>query len=223
MYAERPSRISGAVLWTSRPVGESRVIPDGCMDVLWFGDHLLVAGPDTAAQASPAVAGPVVGLRFAPGTAPHVLGVPARELRDQRVRLDALWGAGRVRGWEARLARADRRGAALEELAGRCLEEDGPSQEIVQVAGLCRRGVRVDVIADELGWSARTLHRRALDAFGYSAKTLTRILRFQRAVVLAQAGVRLSEVSARAGYADQPHLSREVRALTGRPASQLGC
>ena len=44
---------------------------------------------------------------------------------------------------------------------------------------------------------------------------LRRVLRFRRAVALLQAGVTPAEVAARAGYADQPHLSRDVRALAG--------
>ncbi len=47
------------------------------------------------------------------------------------------------------------------------------------------------------------------------------ILVLQRAVALVRAGVGLAEVAARAGYADQPHLSREVRALAGVSPSQL--
>ena len=33
----------------------------------------------------------MTGLRFAPGYAPRVLGVPADEFTDQRVPLDAVW------------------------------------------------------------------------------------------------------------------------------------
>jgi hypothetical protein len=40
----------GAVVWTSRPTGEEyRVLPDGCMDIIWATDgSLVVAGPSTA-------------------------------------------------------------------------------------------------------------------------------------------------------------------------------
>jgi len=44
---------------------------------------------------------------------------------------------------------------------------------------------------------------------------LRRVLRFRRAVALLRAGVAPAEVAARAGYADQPHLSRDVRAFAG--------
>jgi AraC-like DNA-binding protein len=50
---------------------------------------------------------------------------------------------------------------------------------------------------------------------------LTRILRMQRAVVLARRGTPFAEVSATAGYADQAHLARDVKALAGVPLGRL--
>ncbi|MFD9260612.1 helix-turn-helix domain-containing protein, partial [Streptomyces sp. NPDC059538] len=61
----------------------------------------------------------------------------------------------------------------------------------------------------------RQLHRRSLDAFGYGPRTLGRILRLRRALALARAGMPFAEVACVAGYADQAHLAREVRALAG--------
>jgi AraC-like DNA-binding protein len=49
------------------------------------------------------------------------------------------------------------------------------------------------------------------------------VLRFDRAIRLALDGARLADVAYRAGYADQAHLSREVRALAGlSPSEYLG-
>ncbi|MFS4516626.1 helix-turn-helix domain-containing protein, partial [Delftia tsuruhatensis] len=63
----------------------------------------------------------------------------------------------------------------------------------------------------------RSLRRLCHAQFGYGPKTLERVLRFQRLLALArsdrQAG--LAALAAEAGYADQAHLSREVRALCG--------
>ena len=76
-------------------------------------------------------------------------------------------------------------------------------------------------VADALGWTTRTLHRRCLAAFGYGPAVLRRVLRFRRALALLRGGVAPADVAARAGYADQPHLSREVRALAGLPRHRL--
>ena len=75
--------------------------------------------------------------------------------------------------------------------------------------------------ADELGLGARQLHRRSLAAFGYGPKTLARILRLQRALALARAGVPYADTAARTGYADQAHLSRDVREFTSTTLSEL--
>jgi AraC-like DNA-binding protein len=79
----------------------------------------------------------------------------------------------------------------------------------------------VAAIADTLDLSARQLHRRSLDAFGYGPKTLARVLRMHRALDLARTGVPLAETAFRSGYADQSHLAREVKAFAGVPVTAL--
>uniref|UniRef100_UPI002E2244D7 DUF6597 domain-containing transcriptional factor n=1 Tax=Pseudonocardia lacus TaxID=2835865 RepID=UPI002E2244D7 len=67
------------------------ILPDGCMDIVWTGTELAVAGPDTTPH--PFLRSPgrrSAGLRFAPGRLPALLGVPAAELRDRRVPLAEL-------------------------------------------------------------------------------------------------------------------------------------
>ncbi|MFH8980711.1 helix-turn-helix domain-containing protein [Streptomyces varsoviensis] len=119
-YRERPSAaVRGAVVWTRTATGEpGRVLPDGCVDLLWMGGRLLVAGPDTRAHLpSQAPGDRCSGLRFAPGTGPPLLGVPAHELRDRRVPLDALWPGPVVRRLTEHLAAAPLPGRALERIA----------------------------------------------------------------------------------------------------------
>jgi len=82
-------------------------------------------------------------------------------------------------------------------------------------------------VCEALGMSARTVRRRALEAFGYGPKTLQRILRFQgflRAARATASTKSLAELATAGGYADQAHLSREARQLAGMtPATILGC
>ncbi|WP_435823673.1 helix-turn-helix domain-containing protein, partial [Micromonospora haikouensis] len=93
----------------------------------------------------------------------------------------------------------------------------------VRHAGRRRRGVPLQRLrrpAD--GLTPRALHRRCQALFGYGPKTLARILRMRRALALARAGTPLAEVAAASGYADQAHLSRDVRDLAGvAPAALL--
>ncbi|MET8975093.1 helix-turn-helix transcriptional regulator [Streptomyces sp. NPDC004539] len=195
------------------------VLPDGCMDLLWSEGRLLVAGPDTRAYVP---SGPGVfwaGVRFFPGTAPALLGVPACELRDLRVELADLWPASEVRRLAARVESAVDVVTGLEELA---LERAvAPDPLLARVVAGLDAGRSVSEVADELGVGARQLHRWSLKAFGYGPKTLARILRLQRALGLLRRGVPAVETAVRAGYADQAHLSREVRELTGVTPGRL--
>ena len=204
MYRERASRLPGAAVWTSEPAGEDgtgRVLPDGCVDLLWHDGRLLVAGP---------------------GTAPTLLGVPAHELRDRLVELADLWPAAEVRRATARVHAAHHPARGLEEVALRLAAAAGPPDPLLtRLVTALDAGRPVAGTADELGLGARQLHRRSLTAFGYGPKTLARILRMRRALALARAGVPFAETAVLAGYADQPHLSREVRRLTGVALREL--
>lgn len=237
-YREIPGRIPGAVLWTrvTGPPGEQRVLPDGCMDLIWRDGELIVAGPDTHAHLPADPPGRrYAGLRFGPGGAPGVLGVPAAELRDRRVSLDAIWPSGRVRrlldrmhgltdpvdGLEAavleHLEHADRPGAGLV-----VVDSAGVPEPWVRAAvDAVQRGASVPELAAEAGWSERQLRRRCLDVFGYGPKTLGRVLRMNTALELARAGTPFAEVAAVTGYADQAHLTRDWRDLTGATPTEL--
>lgn len=76
-------------------------------------------------------------------------------------------------------------------------------------------------VAEDVGLSERQLLRRSLAAFGYGPKTLARVLRMERALVMAASGIPSAEVAASTGYADQAHLSRDVKALAGVPLSRV--
>ncbi|RZU23907.1 AraC-like DNA-binding protein [Streptomyces sp. BK239] len=221
MYQERPSRLAGAVVWTNSPAGAGTqpVLPDGCIDLLWNEGRLLVAGPDTRAHLHDGPPASWSGLRFFPGAAPALLGVPAHELRDQRVDLAELWPAAEVRRLCARVEAAPHPATALEELA--LQRAAPPDRALRRLVTALAEGRPVAATAGELGLSARQLHRRSLTAFGYGPKTLARILRLQRALALARRGVPYADTASRAGYADQAHLARDVRELSGMTLTDL--
>src|SRR5918992_2958414 len=190
------------------------------MDLVWRGQELLVAGPDTGpppARREPGVLS--AGLRFAPGRLPALLGLPAAQVRDQRVPLAELHPA-LARRAIARLEQGER---PLPMLLGLALALPGdPAEHAVRtVATQLAAGASARATADGLGWTERSLHRRCLAAFGYGPAVLRRVLRFRHATALLHDGVPIAEAAALAGYADQPHLSREVRALAGVAPSEI--
>ncbi|MFF0063225.1 DUF6597 domain-containing transcriptional factor [Streptomyces sp. NPDC005279] len=221
MYEEWASRLEGAVVWTRtvdpRAGAVHPVLPDGCMDLLWFEGRLLVAGPDTHAHTPGSGLGAkYAGVRFAPGTAPAFFGVPAHELRDRRVALADVWGGAEARRLTARVDAAADPAAELEAVALR--RADGalsPDPLLGEVVRRLEAGGTVAGAAHAVGLGARQLHRRSLDAFGYGPKTLARVLRLQRALTLVGEGVPYAEAALGAGCADQAHLAREMRDLAG--------
>ena len=223
VYRERRSTVVDAIVWHRvTDAGETWVLPDGCMDIIWDGTELVVAGPDTGPHVALSPAPTLLcALRFAPGTGPAVLGVAADAVRDERVPLGALWSSVEVARVEERLRTTDEPAAVLERVAATRLAANPPDPIAVAVADLLDDGRTVAEVADAVGLSDRQLHRRSVAAFGYGPKVLARILRLQRALALARGGAAFAAAAAEAGYADQAHLAREVRALAGAPLGEL--
>lgn len=227
-YAERPSAHEVFACTWSRtlPKGAppTHVVPDACADVLWHREagRLFVAGPDTYAHRTSLPPGVLLGVRFRPGRAPAGLGAPASSVRDERVDLDQLWPADRVRRLADELAAAPSVLAAEQVLARSVVSVAADWDPAVPgLLALVARGERVAAVADALGWTERQLHRRSLAAFGYGPKTLQRVLRFDRALRLAREGTDLASVAYATGYADQAHLARDVKSFAGVPMTAL--
>lgn len=214
-----PARISPSVacLWENQPAHDrwQRIVPDGCVDLVWLaGRELVFVGADTGPQIVRLPAGSCTsGIRFRPGAAGAVLGLPASEIRDQRVAAELIWGRDGVRLRDAMAAATPaERLRLLAEAVGKQEVEPDP---LVTVAArsLAAAGARVGQVAADLGVSERHLHRRTLAAVGYGPKMLARVARLRR--LIASTDRSLAARALTAGYASQAHMSDEVRRLTG--------
>jgi len=205
-------------------------VPDGCIDLVWTNGEIIVAGPDVAvAVSSIARSSTVVGVRFRPGAASKWLGLPMSEIVGGRVALAEFWGAP-AHDIAARMAdaesTAERMRALQEGLCRVAIDLDRPAPDMEFVFNALETGSggpSMATILDRLDISPRTLRRRCCEAFGYGPKTLDRILRFQRFLKLARHGrtQHLAGLAFEAGYADQAHLTREVRRLSGFSPTQV--
>jgi AraC-like DNA-binding protein len=233
-YAEwqPPAALRGAVacLWASVTPDHTRrdalVLPDGCSDLIWEeGAGVTVAGPDTgpAGVTGPVPGAVIVGVRFRPAAGGLVLRLPLSELRDQRVPLEDVL-PGSATGLTATLSPTEA-AARMLALAGRLVADSAADPAVTRAATLLRDpAARTEDVADQVGLSERQLRRRSHAVVGYGPKTLQRVLRFQRFVRLLDASLALpdlADAAVRAGYADQPHLSRECRALSGHTPAAL--
>jgi AraC-like DNA-binding protein len=210
-----------------------RVIADGCSDIVWIGDASpIVVGPMTRSTLSTTEAGTtLVGLRFRPEAAARVLGVAAHELADRRIPLNEVWSRRAVDDvceqlWEQRTTAG--RLAIVQQFVASRHDAIGAPDAAVQhtVSLLCvAPNERVGGLAKQVGISERHLRRRFVAAVGYSPKVFHRIVRFQRLLTLANASppTRLHILASRAGYADQSHMTREVKEFAGvAPSALLG-
>ena len=208
------------------------VVPDGCIDIYWTGGGLQIAGPNTEVVTLrlPSAAR-LAGVRFHPGVAGRWLGLPATELVNRHRPLDEVWDRRLADELSDRLAHAPSAVSAAFELE-RALIARLPgvaaADPIVEatVAAMSGAGAATKSAVRELtagfGWSERTLRRHCHQAIGYGPKTLERILRFQRFLrLLPTARAPLAVLASEAGYADQAHLAREVRRLSGQSPSAL--
>ena len=215
-----------ACFWVRRGDGGSvRVLPDACADIVWRpGAGAMVAGPDSEAWASRTRPGElIVGARLLPGAGGAAFGIPLTELRNARVPVDAL-GLDPREDLSGALDPEDAP-AALARTALRRVAQAPPDPAVqAAVVRLLDPGQRVDTLASALGFSERQLQRRFLAAVGYGPKTLQRVLRLRRFLSAGADAARLDGLAAAAagaGYADQAHLTRECRALTGLTPGQL--
>jgi AraC-like DNA-binding protein len=205
-----------------------RLMPDGCADLVWDGTSVLLVGARVDAGRFPVSAGSRnVGLRLRPGVAGVVAGARASSLGAGPVPLASLWGARVVRRLESALAGAPDQHVLLERaLASRLSGTDGPNRAVVSAARLLARpGATVDGVAATVGLSPRELRRRFPDHVGFGPKALHRVLRFQRFLGLAPdvaaGAASLASAAAEAGYADQSHLGRDCRQLSGSSPAAL--
>jgi AraC-like DNA-binding protein len=202
------------------------VLPDGCIDLIWDGRRPFVAGPDTAPLAADTGPAFYVGLRFRPGMAPLFLGVPADELVDREVELDEFWSdAGELAGELADAPELRQVARAMEaRVAARLplLETPDPVVEAATARWPAMAAHGTASLAAEAGISERQLHRRFVRAVGYGPKFFQRVVRFQAfldASALPSPG--LGALAAGLGYADQAHLCRETRTLSGLTPARL--
>ncbi|MDX8439789.1 helix-turn-helix domain-containing protein [Mesorhizobium australafricanum] len=169
-----------------------------------------------------------VQVNFTPLGARQVFGLPMSELRDRMVGLDDALGfdgialrerLGEASDWDARFDIAENY------LARRLAEANALSPEIAWAyrTVIASGGrTRIAALAGEIGWSRKHLAAKFTDAIGIGPKTLSRIVRFNRALSLSKRqNDDWAGIAADCGYADQAHLVREFRQLAGETPTGL--
>lgn len=118
---------------------------------------------------------------------------------------------------------ADRFGLIASLLTARFADARSPSKLVahaVQRIDDCHGALRIDELSGELGFSRKHLHAKFVEALGVSPKRYADIRRFARALHRLRTADSddLATLALELGYADQSHLSREVKRFTGSTA-----
>ena len=152
---------------------QQRVVPDACVDLIWSGERLRVAGPDTRARVVVLAPGSrLFGVRLRPGVAGAVLGLPASELCDiSPDAADVLGGECAAALLEALNASQDPHALLRRAVARRGRRQPDPLV-LAAVRALGRPRARVGVVAVELGLSARQLQRPSVVRSGTGRRCL---------------------------------------------------
>lgn len=165
----------------------------------------------------------LVGIRFGPGGASTMLGLPADALAGSVVEITDLclpWVSElRERLLSAQSA-AERANVTELVLARQLLSSRPLDARVLTALAAMRRlpaGLSVAALAAELGVSHKHLIALFKREVGVAPKTLQRVLRFQRALQALQASAspHFADVAYACGYSDQAHLNHDFRELAG--------
>lgn len=153
-----------------------------------------------------------------------LLGVPMHELTNRVVTLEeAFGGAGLL--LHEQIASARRPFDAIDRfLLDRLDDALSPVPTVTRALARLhetRGAVGVGALAREIGCSRRHLVARFNEQVGVPPKLLARILRFQRAMELADHAGSWAEVAQCSGYYDQAHLIRDFNQFAGCPPGEL--
>ena len=208
-----------------------RSVPHGGLHVTCLlGGPVNVSGPQTGPIVDVIAPGStLVGVRFEPSVGARVLAQSPSGLADQSVLGDHLWGSAATVLADRMAASSDpwSAAAALEQwLSGVIDLKRSGAPVIDEFVAMCRSGEirNVTDARQRLHVSERHLRRRCAQATGTSPGELLRLLRFQRFVAMSQRRLtgrlvnddpRLAAMATSCGFADQAHLTRECRRLSG--------
>lgn len=233
-YREVHARPGAAIesVWHRHARGDRYVVvPDGQTDLLfrrsadgWTGN---VVGPLSTAMLTPPAHGGVIGVRLELGAARAIVGAPLAEIAGRMLELRELGIDGVLDAALLDAACESREGLAALAMAisTRAAPRTPVDWRVRRAVKLLEAGsASVREVASQVGVTERHLLRLFRQEVGISPKRLAALTRLRRALSARSAsGVSWASVAAGTGYADESHLSRECRELTGMTPTLLAC
>jgi len=168
----------------------------------------------------------MIGVHFRPGGATAFLGLPADQLRDQVVELDAIWGGG---AWELRERLLQAKGASakfqlLEQFLLNLLRRDSSrSTRQGRISWALERfleephALSIRAVAEQVGMSHKHFIEQFRRQVGLTPKLFCRVQRFQQVLtkITSRQSVEWADIACACGYFDQAHFVHDFRAFAG--------
>lgn len=201
---------------------QERVLPTGTITIIIHldlpvavicGAHSAFFTIDTSQPSS------FIGVHFRPAGAFPFLGLPAAELHNAVVPLEALWG---VRATEVReqLLEASTLQAKFQTLEKVFLNDltcaAPPHPAVLFALRKFQTAPRLSFVTDQLGLSSRRFSQVFAQEVGLTPKRFQRVQRFQKVLHLIeqQQDVDWSEVALTCDYFDQAHFIHDFKAFS---------
>ncbi|HEV8630529.1 MAG TPA: helix-turn-helix domain-containing protein [Thermoanaerobaculia bacterium] len=211
---ERSSPAGGAAVF--------RVVPD-CSGTLIFALEdeeravtvraIVVGARSTFADVDVSRRRLTLGVRLRPGALAALAGEPAWVFTDRVHTVDEVFGS--PAGAVAELVGDSDLPAALVALFTFLRARASYRRPGLRLPSVAGQTTSVAELARALDLAPRTLYDRTRDEIGIGPKRLLRVLRLHHALETCRQSPGWADVAARAGFADQPHLTREIHALLG--------
>jgi methylphosphotriester-DNA--protein-cysteine methyltransferase len=222
----RPLRPFVESIWYSAATNDTgfEIVPDGCVDACFVlserRPRILLFGTTTRTSSYELEAGaPYFGVRFRPGKASLFVRESISDLTDAQLAVDEFLGISAEEVLAAG-AFAQRRLRLESSLMAALSGSDDQASDVVAHAiseiNFSHGDIRVRDLAATCNLSERQLERLFVDRVGLTPKLYARIRRFRSVLdhledPADQERLRLADVAASYGYADQSHLMRDFR------------
>ncbi len=198
-------------------------IPDGCVDLLFDCNsndpNAYVCGTPLEASKTKFKHGHnYFGVRFRPGVIPGLFKLCPQDLVANRLDLHDLINNAdsvleRICQAHTFMDRAQIVSDLIEQI--KCRPTSYLTMDIITKIIEAKGNIQIQDLADDSGYSARTLQRTFRDDIGLTPKAFSRAIRCQTAIyqINHHKDLHLSKLASELGFSDQAHFQREFKKL----------
>ncbi|MGG3575298.1 helix-turn-helix transcriptional regulator [Bacillus gobiensis] len=214
-----------------------RVIPDGCVDIIFDLRSTFVSKGAFAAGVMPEYMvtycsedQSLFGIRFYIETAHFALSHPISSITGNLVFLEDIWGHETAFVWEE-ILNANRVEKIIQIVESKLknrfekheFKSDGFLQTALNYMYAYKGNLQIRLLAEKISWSERSLRRTFQNELGISPKELLNIVRFQYLLQDLKQGShsRFVDMALTSGYYDQPHLINSFKRYYGLSPSDI--